>query len=140
MGACKLMAIACVQWDLFDPGHQVSWQQGPKKIYKLGYFWWDFNGYAGELQYIRFEKQIFFPPNQLPTGYSWQLMEGVRGDFNHTFTKLNELPVEVINQAVGLATGRFAGVGKLTNTGILSAPPAVQKIGQNQRLKGYISN
>lgn len=134
------MGIACVQWDLFDAGKQASWKQGPIKIYRLGYFWWDYNGYHGELQYIRFDKQIFFPPQGIETGYSWQLEEGVRGDFNHTFTKLRELPVEVINQAVSLATGRIAGIGKITNTGITGAPSTVTKIGQNQRLKGYISN
>jgi len=134
------MTIACVQWDLFDAGKQASWKDGPIKIYRLGYFWWDFNGYHGELQYIRVDKQIFFPPNQLATGYSWQLEDGVRGDFFHTYTKLAELPVDVITQAVGLASGKFAGVGKLTNAGITGAPNAVTKLGSNQRLKGYISN
>jgi len=134
------LSIACVQWDLFDAGRQASWQDGPIKIYRLGYFWWDYNGYNGELQYIRFGKQMFFPPNAIVAGYSWQLEPGVRGDFNHTFTKLNELPVEVINQAVGLASGKVLGIGKVTNAGITSVPNEPIKVGHNQRLKGYISN
>lgn len=134
------MGIACVQWDCFDPGRQTDWKAGPIPIRRLGYFWWDYNGYNGELQYIRFEKQIFFPPNAIATGYSWQLEPGVRGDFNVTFTKLDELPVAVINQAIQMGAGKIAGLGNISSTGMIQAPTAVTKIGTNARLKGYISN
>jgi len=134
------MAIACVQWDMFDAGHQAAWNQGPIKIYRLGYFWWQMDGYMLELQYIRFAQQIFLPPNNLVNAYSWQLEEGVTGTFNHTYTKLNELPVDVIGQGIGMAIGQVDGLRKLTQTGLDGPIPQITKRGNNQRLRGYVSN
>lgn len=135
------MPIASVQWQLYDAGNQASWvKQGPSKIYRLGYFSFDYDGFHGKLEYIRFDKQIFFPENRLCTGYHWQLEPGVRGDFFICYTKLNELPVDVITQAISMGAGKVAGLGKITRDGNILGPSEVTKIGQNQRLKGYISN
>lgn len=123
-----------------DPGKQTPFREGDPRIYRLGYFWWEWNGYAGELQYIRFPQQIFFPPNHLVNGWGWNVETGVRGRMWPTYTKLNELPVEVIGQALNLAAGKIGGMGKITNTGITTVPSQMIKMGTNQRLKGYISN
>jgi len=134
------LSIACVQWQLFDAGNQANWVSGPIKIMRLGYFWWDINGYSLGLDYIRFEDQIFIPPTKLVTGYNWNLAPGVTGTFTHTYTKLNELPVDVITEAIGLAVGNVGGLRKLGLGGLEGAVPTVTKYGQNQRLRGYISN
>jgi len=135
------MGISCVQWNMFDAGHQTDWQgTGEIKIRRLGYFWWMYNGYCGELEYIRFEKQIFLPKANFVDGWGWELFPGVHGDFHVTWTKLAELPVEVIGQAISLAAGKIGGLGNLNKDGIIQAPSQIMKQGTNTRLKGYISS
>lgn len=135
------MSIASVQFQLIDPGKVAPWIGQNKSLYRLGWLWFDYDGYGGPLHYIRYPQQIFFPENRLATGFNWQYSDnGVKGNFQITYSKLNELPVDVITNGVGLGVGQVAGLGTLSETGILTPPAAPAKLGSNQRLRGYISN
>jgi hypothetical protein len=128
-----------MQWKLVDPGKQAPFTQQTFKIYRLGYCWWRYGEYCGELLYVRFAKQNFFKPDKNVTDFQWQMAPGVRGDWHGVATKLDELPVEVINKGISLAAGKLAGLGKigvLESTGnvTIGPPPEVKRVASNKRL------
>src|ERR1044072_3907200 len=133
------MGIACVQFDAFEVGPLVPWTEGPTKIYRFGYFWWRLGGYNFPLEHVRFAKQIFLPPTPLVTGYGYDIKHGVHGQFVHTYTKLDELPLDIIGEGVNLAIGQVAGLKRLGLSGLEGPEPTLRKLGTNQRLKGGVS-
>lgn len=134
------MAIGAVQFTLFDAGKQASFVSGPTNIYKLGYFWWLMGEYSLGLEYIRFGKQNFLPPTSKVDGYGWNfLADDIKGDFQIVWTKLDELPVEVIGQAIGLASGQIGGLRAMGLGGLTGPDPTLIKRGPNM-LRGYVRN
>jgi hypothetical protein len=118
-----------------DAGSQVSWVKNSDVfIYRLGYFWFLYGGYAGELQHIRFKKQIFYPINQNVDGYGWDVEVGVSGKFHAVWTKLNEMPIEVISKGISLAAGNLAGLAPIGVNGITDVAPTIAAIASNTRI------
>ncbi len=128
-----------MQWMLTNPGKQAPFSHGSYKIYRLGYCWWMYGDFAGELLYIRFPKQNFFKPDKDVTDFRWQLAPGVLGKWHGVATKLDELPLEVINQGISLSIGKTGGLGKLgvnhkTGEVMIGVAPEVHTVAKNKRL------
>lgn len=128
------MTLAAVQFQLIDKGQQASMVFGPVPIIKLGYIWFDYGEFHGNLEYIRFARQIFFPPNGKITGFGYQLLPGVLGKFTVVYTKLADDPYTVLGNVISAYSGKVTGLAQTLRGGTQGAPPVVTALGENKRL------
>jgi hypothetical protein len=128
------MTLGSVQFQLIDKGPNSDMVFGPVPIIKLGYFWFDYNEFHGDLQYIRFNRQIFIPPNNKITGFGYQMLPGVVGKFTVVYTKLADDPYTVLGNVISAYTGKIPGLAQSLVGGGQGAPPTVTALGTNKRL------
>jgi hypothetical protein len=129
--------IAAVQWSADNNGNNTAMVfdralEG-NDIIRFGYFWWRYGEFNGELHYIRFAHQIFFPPDGIVTGYGYNVNPGVSGKFHVVWSKLEDNPLKVLEKVISLKLGAGDGLGNLKPDGTLGAPPTVTKLGTNTR-------
>lgn len=129
------MTVSCVQFTCDRVGTKTAVVNGPVPIYKLGYFWWDLDGYHHDLQYIRFQKQLFIPPNLKVTSWGFTLFPGVTGNFRTVYTKLADDPLSVLGNVLSAYQGKIPGLAQTLLGGTQGTAPTVTKLGTNQRLK-----
>jgi hypothetical protein len=127
------MTLAAVQFELFDPGPKTAVLRGPVDIWRLGYIWFDYGDFHGDLQYVRFDKQLFLAPNLKVTGYGYQLFPGVTGRFTTVYTKLADDPFTILGNVISAYQGKIPGLAQTLVGSTMGAPPQVTKLGVNQR-------
>jgi hypothetical protein len=105
-------------------------------IYKLGYFAFIYGDAAdgepryGALEWCNFKHQVFFPVNEMATGFSVYGLVGSKWDAKVHYSQLNPLDTKVLGDAVNLATGRFGGLLPMAAGGFVNGNPVATFIGQ----------
>ena len=129
------MTLTAVQWDMSSPGKQTPWKGASgRKIYRLGYIWFLYGGYPGELLYVRFSKQIFFPINNTVDGYGCSFEPGVNGIVTPLGWQLNTSPLQILGKVINFELGNLGGLTSIGADGFQGPAPVLAQISQNQRL------
>jgi hypothetical protein len=128
------MTLAAVQFNLLSAGPKTAVLNGPVPVYRLGYMWFDYGDYHGDLQYIRFNRQLFLAPNLKVTGFGYQLFPGVTGQFKVVYTKLADDPFTVLGNVISAYQGKIPGLAQTLVNGTQGAAPQITTQGTNKRL------